>query len=339
MTAPRRAWLAARRAVLLAASALLLGGSAQADVNLWQRVRDPGAVLRHKARVRAEQLFDQASSARGDLELLRELSLGSAALLELSGGARRDPWQAVLLGRVLLDAETGREHDALLLIESGLSALPPSDFKRASLFDAGLGAMLSGEMERATRAFTAALELAWDPDDRATIHRNRGKANMLAGRATDSVNDFRAAVRLARTVEVLALSHFGLGVALERIGDYPQGIQEIARGVAVRLPVPPYPSESVLESLNLRWIPEYDVHYFRALSQMAEALGADSRDARREHYEAALDSLAQYVPPAEAARDRFVPNALRLEQRCHDALAALREAEPKPPRPRSGRVR
>ena len=325
-----------RRVGVLLPLALFFAGNAGAEeVGLWQRVRDPGAVMRNRARLRAEQLFDQASSARGDLEILRELSLGSAALLELSGGARRDPWQAVLLGRVLLDAEVGRERAAIQLIESGLPALPPSDFKRASWFDVGLGAMVSGDMEHATRAFSAALLLAWDPDDRATIHRNRGKANMLLGRLSDAVADFRAAVRLARGVEVLALSHIGLGVALERSGDYPQGIQEVARGVAVRLPVPPYPSESVLDSLSLRWIPEYDVHYFRALAKMAEALAADSSASRRDHFEAALENLDQYLPPAEAARDRFVPNAMRLQQRCVDALAAARE----PPALRSGRVR
>ncbi len=331
---------------LPAASLLLaLSGAADAhaeEVGLWQRVRDPGAVMRGKARLRAEQLFDQAPSARGDLEILRELSLGSAALLELSGGARRDPWQTVLLDRVLLVAEAGRERAAIQLIESGLAALPPSDFKRASLFDVGLGAMLSGDMEHATRAFSAALQLAWDPDDRATIHRNRGKANMLLGRLSEAVADFRAAVRLARGVEVLALSHFGLGVALERSGDYPQGIQEIARGVAVRLPVPPYPSESVLDSLSLRWIPEYDVHYFRALAKMSEAVGADSSAARRGHYEAALENLEQYLPPAEAARDRFVTNALRLRQRCVEALDAARALAPRSGEalvPRSRRVR
>ena len=319
------------------AGALLFVSSARAEPNLWQRVHDPGAGARNKARARAEQLFDEASGARADLEMLRELSLGSAALLELSGGARRDPWQAVLLGRVLLDAEPGREREAIRLIESGLLALPASDFKRASLFDVGLGAMLSGEMEHATRAFSAALDLAWDPDDRATIHRNRGKANMLSGRLAEAVSDFRAAVRLARGVEVLALSHFGLGVALERSGDYPQGMQEIGRGVAVRLPVPPYPSESVLDSLNLRWIPEYDVHYFRALAAMSEAALADSRGAQRERYELALESWSQYLPAAEASRDRFVVNAQRLQQRCVDALVRLEQAQHPPPR--SGRVR
>jgi tetratricopeptide (TPR) repeat protein len=311
---------------------LLLAAAARAEPTVWQRVRDPGAPARAKARLRAEQLFDQASEAHADWEIVRELSLGSAALLELSGGARRDPWQAVLLGRVLLDAEPGRERAAIRLIESGLGALPDSDFKRASLFDVGLGAMLSGEMEHAVRAFSAALRLAWDPDDRATIHRNRGKANMLAGRLTDAVSDFRAAVRLARGVEVLALSHFGLGVALERSGDYPEGMQEIARGVAVRLPVPPYPSESVLDSLNLRWVPEYDVHYFRALAAMAEAKSAD-RAVALDRYQLALESWDQYLPAAEASRDRFLPNAQRLRQRCLDALEASRR------RPPSGRVR
>jgi tetratricopeptide (TPR) repeat protein len=327
-----------RRAALCAAVALwLLALPVSAQPTLWQRAQAPGSAARAKARLRAEQLFDQASDPRADLETLRHLSLGSAALMELSGEARRDPWQKVLLGRVLLDAQPGREREALQLIESGLPALPDSDFKRASLFDLGLGAMFSGEMEHATRAFTAALALAWKPDDRATIHRNRGKARMLSGELLGAVADFRAAVALARGVEVTALSRFGLGVALERSGDYPQGLQEIARGVALRLPVPPYPSESVLDLPGLRWIPEYDVHYFRALGAMSEADAADSSEVSQDRYETALESWEQYIPAAEAQRDRFLANALRHRQRCLDALGRL--APPKTAARRSGRVR
>ena len=311
---------------------LLCAATAHAEPTVWQRVADPGARIRQRARLRAEQLFDQASEARADLETLRSLSLASAALLELSGGARKDPWQAVLLGRVLLDAPPGRERAAVALIESGVKALPASDFKRATLFDLGLGAMLSGDLPHADQAFTAALSLAWDPDYRASIHRNRGKARMLAGRLSEAVSDFRAAVQLARGVEVMALSHFGLGVALERSGDFPQGLREIGRGVAVRLPVPPYPTESVLDLPTLRWFPEYDVHYFRALGAMSEAARADSSELARERYEAALESWDQYLPAAEASKDRFFANAERLRSRCAEARLRLE-------RERSGRRR
>lgn len=329
-----------RRAALgLTALGLLLTPAAAAEPTLWQRAKAPGWQVHERARLRAEQLFDQASDPRADLETLRDLSLGSAALMELSGEARRDPWQRVLLGRVLLDAQPGREREAQQLIESGLPALPDSDFKRQSLFDLGLGAMFSGEMERAARVFTAALALAWKPDDRATIHRNRGKARMLSGQLLGAVADFRAAVELGRGVEVMALSRFGLGVALERSGDYPQGMQEIARGVALRLPVPPYPSESVLDLPGLRWIPEYDVHYFRALGAMSEAEAADESELSGERYESALESWEQYIPAAEAQKDRFVPNALRHRQRCLDTLARLRRPPARASAPRSGRVR
>ena len=327
-----------RPASALAAAAWLLAAPVGAEPTLWQKAQLPGSAAGAKARLRAEQLFDQVSDPRVDVEALRDLSLGSAALLELSGEARRDPWQEVLLGRVLLDGQPGREREALQLIEGGLPALPASDFKQASLFDLGLGAMFGGEMERAARAFTAALALAWRPDDRATIHRNRGKARMLSGQLPGAVADFRAAVQLARGLEVMALSRFGLGVALERSGDYPQGLQEIARGVAMRLPVPPYPSESVLELPGLRWIPEYDVHYFRALGAMSEAETVDTTELLRDRYETALESWDQYIPAAEAQKDRFLANAVRHRQRCVDALGRLRPA-PHTATPRSGRVR
>jgi tetratricopeptide (TPR) repeat protein len=268
--------------------------------------------------------------------MLHDLSLGSAALLELSGGAAHDPWQAVLLGRVLLDAGPGREREAARLIEGGVGQLPTSDFKRESWFDLGLSCMLAGESERAAKAYTAALALASDPDDRATIYRNRGKARMLSGRLGDAVSDFRAAVRLAQSPVVVALSHFGLGVALERNGDYPAGMQAIALGVAVRLSGPGLQSESVLDLPTLRWIPEYDVHYFRALGAMSQADAADETNVEEERYASALESWEQYLALAEPAKDRFVPNAERHRQRCLDALSRLHRAAP---RAGSGRAR
>jgi tetratricopeptide (TPR) repeat protein len=303
---------------------------------LWRRVREPGSAARSKARRRAEQLFAQATDARMDPELLRDLSLGSAALLELSGGAERDPWQAVLLGRVLLDAEPGRERDAARLIESGLPGLSTSEFKRESWFDLGLSYMLSGDFERAARAYTAALALAWDADDRATIYRNRGKARMLSGRLGDAVTDFRAAVRLAQIPVVVALSNFGLGVALERNGDYPAGMQAVALGVAVRLSGPNLLSESVLDLPTLRWIPEYDVHYFRALGAMSQAEAATDSAVEQERYEAALESWQQYLELADG-KDRFVANAERHRQRCQEALLRLRRDANE--QRRSGRAR
>jgi tetratricopeptide (TPR) repeat protein len=308
--------------------ALLCTTRAEADPTLWQRVTQPEARNQARARLRAEQLFDQSSQASSDdVELLRQLSLGSAALLSLSGGTQRDPWQQVLLGRVLLDAQAGREREAIALISRGVVGLPDSDFKRASLFDLGIGSLVVGDLEGAERAFTAALALAWDPDYRARLHRNRSKVRMLSGKLAGAVADARVAVRLARGTELLALSHFGLGVALERSGDYPEGMQEIARGVAVRLPVPPYQSESVLELPTLRWVPEYDVHYYRALAAMTEATAAGAdEDSIVTSYEAALVDWEQYLLAAEALKDRFAVNARRHQQRCLDALVRLRKA-------------
>jgi len=326
-----------QRAALLTVAALSLASPAGAEPSLWQRAKDPGALLRSRARLRAEQLFDQATDPRADPEILHELSLGSAALLELGGGARRDPWQEVLLGRVLLEARAGRDKEAMQFIESGLRSLPDSDFKRDSLFDLGLGAMLNGDMEQANRAFSAALPLAWEPDERATLLRNRGKARMLSGHLLEAVADFRAALKLARHVEVIALAEFSLGVALERSGDYPRGMQEIARGVGVHLPVPPFAAESVLDLPTVTILPDYDLYYYRALGAMAEAAAADSAELEAERYGAALDSWEQYLPAAEAHADRFVPNAERHRQRCIDALARLKKGHSQ--RDASGRVR
>ena len=322
-----------RRVGLTAAAALLLvRAGAGAEPTLWQRVTDPGArSLRSKARLRAEQLYaeqfaEEQNDTRVDLDAAQHLSLDSAALLELSGGANRDPWQAVLLGRVLLDTRTGREAQAMALIEHGVSALPDSDFKGSSLFDLGLAATFSGDMDRATKAFTAALALAWDSDDRANLLRNRGKSLLLAGRLAEAVTSFRAAVRAARAPDVMALSHFGLGAALERSGDYPQGLQEdrarrcvAAAGSAVRGRKRARPTRSaVLSGVRRALLP-------RARPRCRRRSTADSSEREQDRYASRrVASWEQYLPAAEAANDRFLPNARRHEQRCLDALAKLK---------------
>jgi tetratricopeptide (TPR) repeat protein len=294
---------------------------------VWQYAAEPGLRGAERSRLRAEQLFEQSSDASADSELLHELAMGSAALLELSRGPERDPWQAVLLGRVLLDAQPSRQREALQLISQNAFKLPDSDFKRASLFELGVGAMLLGDAERAEKALTAALALAWDPDYRSTIYRNRSNARMMAGRLSGAVADARQAVQLARGVEIVALSHFKLGVALERSGDYPQGMKEIARGVGVRLAVPPYPTPSVLDLPTLRWVPDYDVHYYRALAAMTEASAAGyDEELAISSYEMALEGWALYLEGAEAAKDRFVINALRHRKRCEQALERLQKS-------------
>lgn len=303
---------------------LLLAGSAQAaEPTLWQRTRDSKATSRERARLRAEQLFEQASDARDDPELFRQLLLGGASLLELAGDIGGDPWRAVLLGRLLLEAESERKQQAMQLIERSVTGLPDSEFKRQAWFDLGVAALRSRQYARAERAFGAALALAWDVDDRSITHRNRGRSRMLAGSLAAAVADYRAAVALARSSDTLALGRFGLGVALERSGDYPQGMQEITRAAAIRLPVPPYPAESVLDWPELIWTPDYEVFYVKALAAMSDAAQASSRELQAQAYAEALRSWELYVAPAAQDRAPFQANALRHQQRCRDALERL----------------
>lgn len=327
---------AASRAALALLAPLLLARGANAEPGLWQRAVDPQAASRSKARLRAEQLFDQVTEARRDPELLRNLSLGSAALLELAGGAERDPWQSVLLGRLLLEADAGRAPEAMQLIERGLAGLPDSEFKRQSWFDLGIAALRRGDRPRADRALSAALALAWDPDDRSITLRNRGRTRLLSGRMMAALADFRAAVELARSSLTLALGRFGLGMALERSGDYPHAMEEIGRAVAIRLPVPPYPSDSVLDFPQLIWTPAYDVHYVRALAAMSQAETSGDALEQQAHYQAALDSWQQYLDSAEELQEPFATNARRHQRRCQLALSRLGRVKPTGA---SGRVR
>ncbi len=314
---------------LLAASLLSVPAEA-AEPTLWQRARDPGASVRERARLRAEQLFEQASEARGDPELFHNLLLGSASLLELGGDAARDPWRAVLLGRLLLEGESPHQQRAMQLIEGGLPSLPASEFKRQAWFDLGVAALRGRQYTRSERAFSAALALAWDVDDRSITHRNRGRSRMLSGQLAAALSDYRAAVALARASDTLALARFGLGVALDRSGDFPQGLQEVARAASIHLPVPPYPAESVLDWSELIWTPDYEVFYVKALAAMAEAAAAGPREAALAAYDEALRNWELYLGPATQDRAPFVPNAERHRQRCRDAVERLRA---------SGRVR
>jgi hypothetical protein len=136
-----------------------------------------------------------------------------------------------------------------------------------------------------------------------------------------AIRDFRRAVDLAQLPHAQALAHWGLGIALERDGDLPSALNAIATAQGIKLPSPPYPASHPLDLPEVFFVPDYDIHYYRALGAMAEARAAAGPPEKKLALSEAVLAWTEYVRRAEPDGARWVDHAKMHRARCERELA------------------
>jgi tetratricopeptide (TPR) repeat protein len=314
-----------RPAALLAAALLLTSATALAAPTLWQRAADPSARTEARLLAALERTLDAREQTGGDPDLSRHLAQAAVAMADLSRVREpKDPRLACVMAQALLLADSERAADARRLLEGALPRLPDGSLAASAWHSLGIAYALLDDSVRAREAHTRGIALDWDPDRLASSYYNRGEA---AARLLDfdaAVSDYERSTALARDPDVQALSRFGLAVVLERRGDLPAAYAALDRALAVRLPVPPYPSEDPLDLPGVFFVPAYERHYLHALAAMALARKAERTVERRALYTLALAEWDAYLDQA-AASEPWIANA-----KSHRARS-LKGAEEGPP--------
>jgi tetratricopeptide (TPR) repeat protein len=279
--------------IAFAVVALALGTrSANADSNLWQRARDPGAAAQ-------ESVFNRIERTLGAIDLPEldpELSAAAIAMSVLSqtlpecparagAMARRTKAQArfdYVIGGALLDSHTNREADARCILERALREAPDSPLAAEGWFHLGIAAALLGDRAAERAAYVHALTVTWAPDVRATLLSNLAESEMGNGDLKDALRDYRAALEAGQAPEVRSSAYFGLAVALDRSGDLPSALDAAHSATGIQLPPTLFPVSNVLDLPGTFFTPSYEVHYYKALAAMAEARAAKDDGARRD---------------------------------------------------------
>ena len=129
--------------------------------------------------------------------------------------------------------------------------------------------------------------------------------------------DYEESIREARDPSIIALARYGLGVAEERLGDLPRAYAVLEKAAAVRLAVPPFPTDDPLDLPSVFFVPAYEEHYIRALRAMAVGRRATDTRERSDAFETAVAEWDIYLarsPDDEPFRQNAKSHRARAER-------------------------
>lgn len=308
-------------------------GVAEAAPTIWDEVRQPELgradellALAERSRVPAEDALDDAGMllpSGTSEELNRQLNARAAALITIGDGhTLGDARLLYLLGDALVKADKSYLPEGRERLAQALALAPDSPLAGEAWFSLAVaeGKLRHHAEERA--AYTRALEHEWEPELQATIVTNRAESTMAAGDLALAMRDYRLALALSRSATTQALAYWGLAVATERDGDLPSAL-ELARRAASFSFGPPSHRVVALDLPSVYFTPDYEEHYYRALSTMAEAARASSTDDKRLALQTASLLWSLYLDGAQRDSERWTPNARAHRDACRRQLAQI----------------
>jgi tetratricopeptide (TPR) repeat protein len=330
----RVAWGAGARVAAIGtiAATVLVGRGVQAEPSLWQRAEDPSRARVERVLRRVSRFVDWVSEADGDPDMRHDFWLGALLTLEQSGAQTfRDPRLRLSLAEVLIGAELGREAEAAALARAVLAELPPDGaWLEAEARLVLVHAVI--EPEAAVREIGRALPWTWDSRTRSDLFRRRADAKMALGDLRGALADYRLALRADDSARRSALARFGIGLALERMGNLPEAFAELRlarlsapRVFGVELGVLALPSVFAFRPA--------DVHYVVALTERSSIPNLVDPDSDAATCDRAMAAFREYIA-AVRAEDPFVERSRRhlaeITARC-EQIRARQTAAPAEP--------
>ncbi|MEZ4224917.1 MAG: tetratricopeptide repeat protein [Polyangiaceae bacterium] len=310
-----------RRGLVALAFACLLATSstAKAEPTLWDVAKDPKVLQAHQALVAVERMMLRAEGSAFDPSMQQRFMRAGLAMLELSGAGMSDPRLQIVLGELLVDSAVQRDREGRDLLLQAVKAAPDSPLAGRAWFNIAIASARLREPDQEHEAYTHALDSVWEPDFRANILMNRGESAMVMGELSAALGDYRQAVKLATRPELVALAHYGLGITLERRGNLPAALNAMQIARSIRLPL----YGSALDLPSVFFVPEYDIHYYKALSAMAAERNDTSPAKKRRFLDRAVLEWDAYLGRARPEATPWVKRAELHRARCERARDAI----------------
>jgi tetratricopeptide (TPR) repeat protein len=318
-------------ALLLGIAGLCVAGQGVARPSLWDVARDPKAMLEYETLVQIERLvINRAEGNVPDPDSADAKFPGTIVelletLFQITGNHELpDVRLRFIYAKMLLNV--GETDEALTafpslrprelarnlsnyrkardVLEKALATTPDSDLAAEGWSTLGIVCAHLGERDAERKAYDRALELEYDRGARANLLYNRGEARMARGDLKGAIADLRSGLALSRDPGLAILIRYAYGVALERSGDLPSGLEQMRLGSATLLPGG-IPARSVFNSPSVFFSPDYEGLYYKALESMAQAKSAPSPAEAVLDYEAAITFWDSYLLRAEADGHRW----------------------------------
>ena len=300
-------------ALTLSAVLFLATPSAYGAPSIWDFARDPRTLDTEQALTRAlrarvpRDISPEALAAVPVFE--KSLALRAVAVLEEAGGeALEDPEAWFYLGDALITSDHGQDAEGIRILRRALAAEPDAPEAAHAWFQIAIGSNRLRRFDEERAAYTEALRVQWDRNQRAGIYMNRGEASMSLGFLKEARADYEEALALTDDSEIHALAAWGLAVALARDEDLPDALRRAWEASSFRFRDLQGNPVSALELPSVFYTPDYEVYFYRALGAMAASEHADNAEDRKSALEYAIAQWQRYLGEARPAGDRWTSN-------------------------------
>ncbi len=308
---------------------------AAAEPSVWARAADPKVAAAADVLAELRPLYETYAelAAKEDTKTRAPIYLQRARVVLDSAGAELSPDPAVryALARVegalhARDRDPAHIRRALAELEwivaqrgAPGSQAASTELVASSLAELALCHAHLGQRDEEIAGYSRALALEADPLQRSVLLANQAEGLMNAGALAGAIRGYREAIALLPNVFVPhngATTLWGLAVALDRSGDHPAALEQVALARSYD------PHDDGLKSDGWFFMPPYDKHWYEALGHEARAEAAEPA-ARPAELEQAIDSWHAYLAEA-AADDRWLALAEQRLRRVEKARSAPR---------------
>ncbi|HEX7466124.1 MAG TPA: tetratricopeptide repeat protein, partial [Usitatibacter sp.] len=205
-------------------------------------------------------------------------------------------------------------------LQSALAEAPDDPQATHAYFMLGICHAKLQQPEKEVTCYDEFLRRETNTLGRAQALSNRAEAQMLMHRLPPAIADYRASLALQPD---MALTHFGLAVALDRGGDAPGAMVE-AKAAATYDPL-----DQDLTRADVFFMPPYDLSFYEALNAMARAQMVDDPAASVLWWETAVAKWMEYVALA-ASSDPWIALAKAHQSSCERQLTAAKKKLARP---------
>lgn len=277
---------------------------AEETSDFWREVRAPGTrraqtLILHGRRML--YLWDRATGAHEKAALL-ESAIERFALARQY--TPNDPEPLYLLAqstglyeRPVRGAEPERRVDEAIEMYTALRAMDPEYERYAVGRDLGTLYSRQGNHAQATQEYERALAAALDPRMTSTTHSNMAESYMLSGDLNEAVRHYEVSIDLAPHLppqaepsKALALGHWGLASALDRLGEHRAALESARQAMSVY-----GGSMEVLRSDGVFFDPPSEIHFYEGLGYLAKAETQGDANGRRREARSAEESWRAYL--------------------------------------------
>ncbi len=312
-----------RKALALAVG-ILLPAVSFADDPFWLDVLQPRRREFRSAIAEGQEVYDRAELAeRAAMDAVDRRMIGelyAQALVHFERATRvlpDDPLGHLCVGKTLSQRE--RHADALRAASRARALDEDGTYEEDVAFLLAIELSIAQEWEAALHEYDRALPETVRPDFRATILSNAAEIQMAAGRLPEAIDLYRRAIAEAwspsqQSLKMRSLAEYGLAIALDRDDRRAEALETMRSAWAhdPNRQDPTRPAGTLTDPGRdgVFFVPEHDLHYYRALlfeARLALPEEADARVTMLEHganeWQLYLSQGGATGPWARVARD------------------------------------